>query len=969
MASKIPHSDLFDFDGYQAAIKEVKASTADFGKSVEGVIDRISKSQAELTAQFREYAAQLKSLNVGAPSANSGISAITNQINQASIASREYKSIQASLADTLTLQKGSIKELEATYKSLKNQLASLKPSQADYAQQVGLIKGRLDLIVPAVKSFNTAIKGQKQVIDANQGSYKALSLEMARLKAQLQNLPNAFNAVTGNLNKQNKEAVALVGKIGTIDAALKGADASMGTYSRNVGNYTSAFSKGFGAIRQLAYLLPGIGLAGVFNLIFEGIEKVIDELDLFGGKTDDAQKALEGLQAGLKSDAYKTAIVNVATLRENIQLAKEGFISKEGVLKEYNETIGQTTGKVNTLNQAELELTKNGDAYVQMVLYKTAAQLSAGEAAQKMVDAAIKQQNLEKQIQANASEQAKAAARGDKEGSGLGQYQDIYLKRQAVILKQESDAAIKSASKIADDFQHQAAEIAKKFKFDFFGKPGKDKEDHTLENSVSAQEKRLKREYDSALKQQQSLLTEEEITQKEFEQRKYDLTVAYVQAAIAAELRLGKKANQDHLDGYIALLDDQELEREKREAKQFAKLKSGRRGVFDTAEIPGKKPGTSVVGDSIIPGLEKNFQDEIDAENRHFELIKARHKVRFNEEQEHLKKIRDITLKYKKDTTKEEQAIAVSAREQQKAINEAATQVFIQAGQEAAAALQDIVRQANDNRISDIQTQHDKEASLLDKQKERELAVAGLTAEQKRAIEADFNAKKEAQDNAANAKIKKIKIAQAKEDKLFAAFQIAINTAVAISRVLAEVPKFDFGVSTGILVAAYATLGAVELAAVLAKPLPKFRTGTDYAPKGLAIVNEEGPEIIQDRNGNVRVASGNLAMLQGGEKIYTHDASKKLIEDSIKYQAAHDIIASGNTQSRLAAEIRKGRDQHDIEKMAVAMRSGGLTESSLERVMTKVMKSLPVQENHYDERGYLKRIREINERRTYLNGR
>jgi hypothetical protein len=947
----IKHTELFDFPAYQQALKEVKASTADFGKSVEGVIDRISKSQAELTAKFAEFSAQLKSMNVASPGAGNGLKGMAEQINQVSLASREYQATQASMADVLTLQKGSIKELESTFKSLKNQLASLKPTQADYAAQVGIIKGRLDLILPSLTAFNNAVKAQKQTIDFAEGSYKAMSAQMAALKAQLQAMPNAFNAVTGNLNKNNKEAVAIVQKIGTIDTALKAADASMGQYSRNVGNYTSAFSKGFGAIRQLAYILPGIGLAGIFNIIFEGIGKVVTEMGLFEGKTTEAQKAILALNKGLESDAYKNAIVNVSTLREDVELAKQGFISKEGVLKEYNDTIGKTTGQVDSLDKAEAALIKNGDAYVQMVLYKTAAQLSAAEAAKKMVEAAIKQQELEQNIARNATEQVKAAARGDKEGSGLAQFQDSYLRQQEAQLKKESEEAIKSASSIAEDFQKKAAEISKKFNFDFFGsgKKGGETPEDALKRAVDAQEKALKRSYDKRIKENDILLAQQEIDQQEFEKRKYALTVAYVQAAIAAELRLGKKASQDKIDGYRSLLDSLDVEREKHDAKQFAKLKAGTRANFDTVDPTSRSgavsnTGKSTVGDAVEPGLKKQMDSELAAEKLLFETIAAGRDLDFRDELDHLERIKAIRVKYKQDTAEAEYAIKKLMVERERDLEKRRDQLIQDAVMTGFGIIQEQFDAGFDRRIS-----------KLDAEKQKELDNAGNNAAAKEKIEKAYNQR-----------IAKEKRKQAVADKAAALVEVAVNTALAVSKEL----RIWGAALAGPFIAIDIATGLIQAAAIAAKPIPAFKEGTGHAPRGTAIVGEEGFELIE-RNGRItRTPDGpSITNLQGGEKIYTHEASKRLIEDSIKYQQMHDIIAVGNLQSKLALEIRRDSKAHEIQKMAEAMSAGGINKAVLTEAFEQAIKKIPIHQTIIDERGQLKRIQEINERRTYLNGR
>ena len=78
--------------------------------------------------------------------------------------------------------------------------------------------------------------------------------------------------------------------------------------------------------------------------------------------------------------------------------------------------------------------------------------------------------------------------------------------------------------------------------------------------------------------------------------------------------------------------------------------------------------------------------------------------------------------------------------------------------------------------------------------------------------------------------------------------QIAINTAAAIMKIWAEVPKVDFGISTAALTAVAASVGAIQLAAVLAEPLPQARVGGLVQgashERGGVLVNTEGGERI-----------------------------------------------------------------------------------------------------------------------------
>ncbi|RXG32066.1 phage tail tape measure protein [Leeuwenhoekiella marinoflava] len=61
---------------------------------------------------------------------------------------------------------------------------------------------------------------------------------------------------------------------------------------------------------------------------------------------------------------------------------------------------------------------------------------------------------------------------------------------------------------------------------------------------------------------------------------------------------------------------------------------------------------------------------------------------------------------------------------------------------------------------------------------------------------------------------------QAKRDRTVALANIAMNTAQAVVAIWAQVPKFDFGISAGILAGFVTALGALQAATVLATPLP-----------------------------------------------------------------------------------------------------------------------------------------------------
>jgi len=101
--------------------------------------------------------------------------------------------------------------------------------------------------------------------------------------------------------------------------------------------------------------------------------------------------------------------------------------------------------------------------------------------------------------------------------------------------------------------------------------------------------------------------------------------------------------------------------------------------------------------------------------------------------------------------------------------------------------------------------------------------------------------------------VSKIKRKQALQDRAFAIFEIVINTAQAITKILATTPP----IGAPPLIAAYTALAAAQTAAILSAPLPKFKTGT---------LNVGG--------GNLDADGGMAAIIHRGEAIIPADRNK-----------------------------------------------------------------------------------------------
>lgn len=157
--------------------------------------------------------------------------------------------------------------------------------------------------------------------------------------------------------------------------------------------------------------------------------------------------------------------------------------------------------------------------------------------------------------------------------------------------------------------------------------------------------------------------------------------------------------------------------------------------------------------------------------------------------------------------------------------------------QEMLSSISTIATNNSNARVQEAEQQNEQEKAALDKR-----LKAGLIAQKQ------YDDKVAKLDSELAQKKAEETRKQAIREKELAAFQIALNTAAAIMKIWAEVPKMDFGVSTLALTAVAGTMGALQLAAVLSEPLPKARQGGKIEgakhEQGGVLVETEGEERI-----------------------------------------------------------------------------------------------------------------------------
>lgn len=254
----------------------------------------------------------------------------------------------------------------------------------------------------------------------------------------------------------------------------------------------------------------------------------------------------------ISSSKVKDLTVQYNELLINIGLAKQGFISKESTLNQYNNTIGKTLGITDDINVAENLMIRNADAYIQITIQKSIAQIAlqkATESYYKMV--------LNEEKATEAFRKATAGLDPVKDSEKFQEARKIYAKTLA---EQNKDLQISydKQIEIANTASRKSAEIAYKNKINFFGD-----EDEKIKKAREAEEKRLK-DIENAEKQKTKLIKEE--NKKRIEEDKkyfeyYKSATQYMSELINRGYDDRKKQLEDYLDKNSELINEKDVKK------------------------------------------------------------------------------------------------------------------------------------------------------------------------------------------------------------------------------------------------------------------------------------------------------------------------------------------------------------------------------------------------------------------------
>lgn len=190
---------------------------------------------------------------------------------------------------------------------------------------------------------------------------------------------------------------------------------------------------------------------------------------------------------------------------------------------------------------------------------------------------------------------------------------------------------------------------------------------------------------------------------------------------------------------------------------------------------------------------------------------------------------------------------------------------------------------AQENRqLQNYQRHNDGRKRML----QRQLDTGAITQEQ-------YNKKVQQLDEDLDRKKFEIELQQAKRQRAMALVNIASNTAQAIMRIWADVPKFDFGSSSFILSALVAATGAMQASAVMKQPLPTRGFEEGLYP---VIRQQDKKPFSAQFGGNIKTGFYNKPTILVGE------GAGSMPEMIIDKQAFRQI--SPETKQALISELR-----------------------------------------------------------------
>jgi len=777
---------------YEAETSSLKATVNEINQINDKVVEGAQESAKKVKGFFANIASSFSA-------AFSGGEVKKTLDNQAKAIDNLGKSGK-SLTGQLRGLKQELTQLEAAGQEGTAAFNQLLVAAAKLEDQIGDTREKVKILASDTFKFDAAV-GATQALasgfEVAQGAAALFGTESEDLQKSLLKVQAAIAVANGV-----QQIAALVTEQSAIKTAVL--TTAQTAYSLAVGTSTGALK-----VFRLALAATGVG-ALVIGLValYENFDKVkqfaynaIPGLESFAngvGKVVDAAKKLIGIEDPKKS------VDLVAKLVEN---EKRKVAAQEASI----------TNRINLLkaenkDTAALEIQRE-----QLLLNFTNKKIAAvkqasGAAAAAGIDASKVIFDLQQEaLQQESNIQVKRAEINTKAVEAAKKAEEEKLKAREALAKLELDtfnASLDEQSRILNESNNKIAEREKAFRDARF-KAGSDEE-------KAAQEQLNNAIIEIRNKAASDIAANEKTANEKLLKERLDASKAAEGATL--QQQLAALENQKTIE--LAAADSlglSKLEITTRYEGLIGKVKTDISAAAVQTQINDLKTLEIEEGSSL---------------ERRVELINIEAEKRRNTAKDTIKDEKQLQSELELINAETQQAITKeNETESQKRI--ALAEQYAAAVTSAFKSINELSKIASDNRVADITASSEAELEAINNsdQLERDKAKQRVALERRtqQALAAE-------------------KRKQAIADKALAIFDIAINTAIAISKAVAASPLTG-GLPFSAIAAA---LGAVQLAAVIAKPIPKFEKGGLIGGKlhsqgGTMIEAEQGEYMVNRR--------------------------------------------------------------------------------------------------------------------------
>ena len=715
----------------------------------------------------------------------------------------------------------------------------------------------------------------------------AVNTETAAIRANTQ----AVNQnLTSEIQAEQAAARYRAARLGTAvatteeTAALAANTAAQATNSNALANVGRGLTRGLGYLRTLAYVLPGIGIAGIFNLIYEGLVKVFSESQKFD-KFIDNFKILNSLMmdAGAQSGAEIAKLDALFRALNNVNLPLK---ERNEAVKDLQDMYPEHLSNLTLDNSKTAELTKQYKALKEELIsiaYVQAGYNKIAEVTGRIFDDEFRineerVKNLQIRQKVNASQKAEnelnaSGARnrnanndaldgGVRKTTQLAQAQGELAKSDKLITDAARDRAINQQR--IDLIQKQIDDRVKKSGVGILG--GKqDKVKKVKDTSAEDELKALEYQYN----QQIELARAKDKENAELEKEYLKQIDNYRKEAFEKQKAEFEQTSYEQLEILQQETQLGLIDLEKRYAS--GKIKK-EQYEYEKTQIEYKANRASL-------------EAQLSAISQIIALEEATGKDTANEK----KKLSELTRALAKGDADYEIAQLKSVAAARQELNKTVKQLV----GEAANFITALVDAGFTNRKNALRKEQDEIESRT--QAEIGAVDRSLSTEQQKADKiAVINAKSTAEKERIAREERKIDVEKAKFEKLASVARIIAATGVAEVQALTYLSNPFTAPLYPAIAAAIAGLGALQLATVLATPIPQYAKGTKSAKGGLSIVGERGRELVETPSGMSFLTADTAQMinLPKGSKVTPHHETMRMIgrpENLSKYSGGEVV--------------------------------------------------------------------------------